>query len=71
MSKHLENTKAYARILFVDFSSAFNTVQTHLLLEKLHSMGVSTLLIKWFHSFLSNRTQQVRVNGTFSEVRYK
>ncbi len=70
VSKHLENTKAYARILFVDFSSAFNTVQTHLLLEKLHSMGVSTLLIKWFHSFLSNRTQQVRVNGTLSEVRY-
>ncbi len=33
-------------------------------------MGVSTLLIKWFYSFLSNRTQQVRVNGTLSEVKY-
>ncbi len=43
LSKHLENTKAYARILFVDFNSAFNTMQTHLLLEKLHSMGVITL----------------------------
>ncbi len=35
-------------ILFVDFSSAFNTVQTQFILEKLHSMGVSTLLIKCF-----------------------
>ncbi len=35
-------------------------------------MGVSTLLIKcfFFYNFLSNRTQQVRVNGTLSEVRY-
>lgn len=29
VSQHLENTKAYARILFVDFSSAFKMVQAH------------------------------------------
>lgn len=29
--KHLEDPKAYARILFVDFSSDFNTIQRYLL----------------------------------------
>ena len=32
---HLEKDKAHAIILFVDFSSAFNTLQPHLLLNRL------------------------------------
>lgn len=32
--KHLESPKAYARLLFIDFSSAFNTIQPQLLMEK-------------------------------------
>jgi len=35
--KHLEGRKTQARILFVDFSSAFNTIQPHILVEKLLS----------------------------------
>ena len=31
---HINNKGSYARILYVDFSSAFNTVQTHFLLQK-------------------------------------
>ena len=33
--KHLEKPGAHARILFADFSSAFNTIQPHILAEKL------------------------------------
>ena len=33
--KHLEAPKTHARLLFVDFSSAFNTIQPYLLAEKL------------------------------------
>ena len=33
--KHLENNKNHARLLFIDFSSAFNTIQPHVLVEKL------------------------------------
>ncbi len=32
---HLERPKAHARLLFIDFSSAFNTMKPHLLVEKL------------------------------------
>ncbi|KAF7668512.1 hypothetical protein LDENG_00007020 [Lucifuga dentata] len=70
ISKHLEDPKAYARVLFADFSSAFNTLQPHLLIQKLNEMHVNTFIIKWFYSFLTNRSQQVKVNSSFSEVKY-
>lgn len=67
VTKHLENPKAYARLLFVDFSSAFNTLQPHILLNILNQLNVNPFIIKWYHSFLTNRTQHVRVNSTVSE----
>ena len=67
--KHLECPKAYARILFIDFSSAFNTLQPHLLISKLRQMSVNPFLIKWYFSFLTNRSQQVRVNNILSECK--
>ena len=66
VSKHLDDSKAYARLLFIDFSSAFNTLQPYLLLEKLKQMDVNPCIIKWYFSFLTNRTQQVKVNGKIS-----
>lgn len=65
--KHLEDPKAYARILFIDFSSAFNSLQPHLLLQKMTQMNVNPFIIKWFYSFLTNRTQNVRINDSVSE----
>ncbi|KAF7643944.1 hypothetical protein LDENG_00230620 [Lucifuga dentata] len=70
ISKHLEDPKAYARVLFADFSSAFNTLQPHLLIQKLNEMHVNPFIIKWFYSFLTNRSQQVKVNSSLSEVKY-
>ena len=67
--KHLECPKAYAQILLIDFSSAFNTLQPHLLISKLRKMSVNPFLIKWYFSFLTNRSQQVRVNNTLSECK--
>ena len=65
--KHLEAPGAYARLLFIDFSSAFNSLQPYLLIKKMNQMSVSPSIIKWFHSFLTQRTQNVRVNSTFSD----
>lgn len=69
ITKHLENPKAYAWLLFVDFSSAFNTVQPHRLIQKLNLFNFNYFLIRWYLSFLTNRTQQVRVNHTLSELK--
>ena len=65
---HLDNLKSYARILFVDFSSAFNTIQPHVLMKKLMNMNVNSNLIVWINEFLTNRPQYVKFNGVKSEI---
>lgn len=64
---HLEDFDANARGLFIDFSSAFNTIQLYILIRKLKQLGVNPTIIQWYHSFLSNRTQRVKVNNSFSQ----
>ena len=59
ISKHLEDPKAYARVLFADFSAAFDTVRPQLLIQKLMNLNVNPSIVKWFHSLLTNRPQQV------------
>ena len=65
---HTNNKESYASILYVDFSSAFNTVQTHLLLQKLRNMNICPHLSLWVADFLSNRTQSVCVKKPPTEL---
>ncbi|KAL0186167.1 hypothetical protein M9458_017837 [Cirrhinus mrigala] len=57
---HLDNTNTYARMLFVDFSSAFNTVLPSKLITKLRDLDINTSLCNWTMDFLTNRPQHVR-----------
>ena len=65
--KHLESNLAYARVLFIDFSSAFNSIYPNILLNKLAQLGVNSGVIRWYFSFLSRRPQRVRINSVLSE----
>ncbi len=47
----------YVRMLFVDFSSAFNTVIPSRLTTKLRDMGINSSLCNWIMDFLTNRPQ--------------
>ena len=67
--RHLEGPQTHARILVVDFSSAFNTIQPHILANKLVSyFGLDNHLVLWSIGFLTNRLQRVFVNGCFAEL---
>ncbi len=44
------------RMLFVDFSSALNTVIPSKLTTKLGDLGINTSLCNWIMDFLTNRT---------------
>ncbi len=56
----------HARLLFIDFSSAFNTIQPHILTRRLlEQFELSNNLVGWILDFLTNRTKRVRVNGFF------
>ena len=69
--KHLEKPGAHARILFADFSSAFNTVQPYILVQRLLSdFKLTHQLVQWILDFLTNRQQRVFVNGAYSEVKF-
>ena len=60
--EHLERRGSYAGILFVDFSSEFNTIQRHLMIRKLIDLGVGKHFVMLVHSFLTNRLHYVNVS---------
>ena len=68
LHEHLDKLKSYARVLFVDFSSAFNTIQIHILMEKLIKMGINSNIVLWIRSFLTDRFQYVRFKGEVSHT---
>ena len=49
---HLDKRKTYTRILFVDYSSAFNTIMLSKLITKLRTLGLNTSLCTWILDFL-------------------
>ena len=51
----------YSKILFVDYSSAFNTIVPSTLVSKMSSLGIRSSLVKWIDSFLYSRGQHVRI----------
>ena len=65
---HLERAKFgnSVRLVFFDFRSAFNTIQPHLLIEKLMKMNIPANFCLWIMDYLTNRTQYVKLS---SEIR--
>ena len=56
---HLDRPKGYVRTLFIDFSSAFNTIQPHILIPKLQAMNIPNSISLWLLDFLVERPQFV------------
>ncbi len=67
--QHLDRPWTYVRILFVDFSSAFNTITPSLIQPKLTQLSVPTSVCQWITSFLTDRQQIVRLGNISSSTR--
>ena len=66
---HLDKkTPTYVRSLFIDYSSAFNTMQPHLLINKLDNYDIQPSLQLWILTFLTNTTQNVKTLKGNSET---
>ncbi len=70
--KFLETCKAtmdsggFAGAVLMDLSKAFDCLNHELLLAKLHAYGFSKSALTLIQSYLSNRRQRVKINGSFS-----
>ncbi|KAI4896082.1 hypothetical protein NFI96_027212 [Prochilodus magdalenae] len=65
---HLDNRDTYVRMLFIDFSSAFNTIIPQHLIGKLNLLGLNTSLSNWILDFLTGRPQSVRIGCNTSST---
>ena len=60
---HLDNRNTYVRMLFNDYSSAFNSIVPSMVINKLRTLGLNTSLCTWILDFLTGRPQVVRVGN--------
>ncbi len=67
--QYLDRPRTYVRILFVDFSSAFNTIILSLLQPKLTQLSIPTSICQWINSLLTDRQQLVRLGKYTSSSR--
>ncbi len=59
---HIDSSNGnYARLLFIDYSSAFNTIVPIKLTNKLSDLGLNTTLCDWIQDFLTGRPQVVKL----------
>ena len=65
---HLETSNSYVRILFIDYSSAFNTIIPQKLYDKLlFELKFPVTLCNWILDFLLERPQVVKIGNIISE----
>ena len=53
-------------VIYLDYAKAFDKVDHGILVGKLKMLGIGNKLLKWLHSFLSDRKQLVTLDGTES-----
>ena len=56
----------FVRVILLDFSKAFDLINHRILIEKLHSFGIPSHILRWEASFLMDRTQKVKVQNYLS-----
>ena len=62
----MDKRNTNVRMLFIDYSSAFNTIVPSKLITKLRILGLNTSLCNWIQDFLKGRPQVVRVGSNTS-----
>lgn len=65
VARNIDNSKVTYLVL-LDYSKAFDVINTELLMAKLNYYGCDTNALNWFNNYLNGRKQQVKIDGTVS-----
>lgn len=65
---HLEQPGSYVRMLFIDYSSAFNTIIPDILVDKLTNIALPPSTCAWIKDFMTDRPETVKVGTTCSST---
>ena len=60
--------KKISALVLLDMSKAFDSIRHDILLQKLQALGVSSLSLHWFHSYLVGRSQRVRIHDAIADA---
>ena len=53
-------------VIFIDLKKVFDTIDHNIIIRKLSNYGVDQKALRWFQSYLSDRSQKCSVNGHLS-----
>ena len=56
------------RMILIDLQKAFDTINNYILLKKMASLAFSNHSIKWFQSYLSDRSFRVNITNKYSST---
>lgn len=54
-------------VAYLDLNKAFDSIKHSKLIETLKKLGIKNFALSWFRSYLSDRTQRVKINGLLGE----
>ena len=63
-------TGNFVRVLFLDYSKAFDLINHDILLNKMTGMEVPAHLVRWMAAFLLDREQRVKIGNAVSKPGY-
>ena len=63
-------TGNFVRVLFLDYSKAFDLINHDILLNKMVGMEVPANLVRWMAAFLVDREQRLKVGDAVSKPGY-
>ncbi len=66
IAKSLHGGSKVQKAVFVDFSSAFNTIPSSQIIDRLSSLGASSWIVRWLLSYFTNRRQRACLIGRCS-----
>lgn len=66
----LLDNKAKVIGIFLDLAKAFDTVSVPLLLTKMECLGIRGMVLEMFRSYMTNRSQKVKIGNVISNTAY-